>query len=161
VSKRDVAGGGYEVRAKRFVIAAGSRAAIPPIEGLSETPYLTNETLFSLGVLPRHLLIVGGGPIGTEMAQAFRLLGSQVSIFDMGRVFSKDDPELTAIVRERLVKDGITLREDIRIAAVAREGEGVALTLEGSGEKISGAHLLIATGRAPSVNNIGLEEAGV
>lgn len=122
VSKRDVAGGGYEVRAKRFVIAAGSRAAIPPIKGLSETPYLTNESVFSLDVLPNHLLVVGGGPIGTEMAQAFRLLGSQVTVFDRGRVFAKDDPELTAVVRERLVKDGITLREDIRIAGVAREG---------------------------------------
>jgi len=161
VSKRDVAGGGYEVRAKRFVIAAGSRAAIPPIKGLSETPYLTNESVFSLDVLPNHLLVVGGGPIGTEMAQAFRLLGSQVTVFDRGRVFAKDDPELTAVVRERLVKDGITLREYIRIAGVAREGEGVALTLEGSGKKISGSHLLIATGRAPCVNNFGLEEAGV
>ncbi len=161
VSPRDVSGGGYEVRAKRFVIAAGSRAAIPPIKGLGETPYLTNETLFSLDILPSHLLIVGGGPIGTEMAQAFSLLGSQVTIFDMGRVFSKDDPELSTVVRERLRADGVTLREEIRIEGVSREAEGVALTLEGSGEKIGGSHLLIAAGRAPSVNGFGLEEAGV
>ncbi len=161
ISACDVAGGGYEVRAKRFVIAAGSRAAIPPIKGLLETPYLTNETLFSLDVLPSHLLIIGGGPIGTEMAQAFRLLGSQVTIFDRGRIFSKDDPELSTVVRERLRSDGVTLREEIRIEGVSREGEGVALTLEGSGEKIAGSHLLIAAGRAPSVNGFGLEEAGV
>ncbi len=161
ISARDVAGGGVEVRAKRFVIAAGSRAAIPPIKGLGETPYLTNETLFLLDVLPSHLLIVGGGPIGTEMAQAFRLLGSQVTIFDMGRIFSKDDPELSTVVRERLRSDGVTLREEIRIEGVSREGEGVALTLEGSGEKIAGSHLLIAAGRAPSVNGFGLEQAGV
>lgn len=158
---KEVAGGGFEVRAKRFVIAAGSSAAVPPIPGLKDTPYLTNESLFSLEVLPSHLLIVGGGPIGTEMAQAFRLLGSKVTIFDMGRVFSKDDPELATVVRERLRSEGVTLREEISIASVSPEGVGVGLTLKGSGEKITGSHLLIATGRAPRVNGFGLEEAGV
>ena len=158
---REITGGGFEVRAKRFVIAAGSGPAVPPIKGLSETPYLTNETLFSLDVLPSHLLIVGGGPIGSEMAQAFRLLGSNVTIFDMASVLAKDDPELTAIVRERLKSDGVTLREDIGIAGVSREGDEVALTLEGSGEKITGSHLLLATGRTPSVQGFGLDKAGV
>lgn len=157
----EISGGGFEVRAKFFVIAAGSSPAVPPIKGLSETPYLTNETLFSLDVLPSHLLIVGGGPIGTEMAQAFRLLGSQVTIFDRGCVLAKDDPELTALVRERLKSDGVTLREEIRIAGVSREADGVALTLEGSEEKITGSHLLIATGRVPSVEGLGLDKAGV
>jgi pyruvate/2-oxoglutarate dehydrogenase complex dihydrolipoamide dehydrogenase (E3) component len=161
IGPSEISGGGFEVRAKRFIIAAGSSPAVPPIKGLSETPYLTNETLFSLDILPRHLLIVGGGPIGTEMAQAFRLLGSRVTIFDMGKILPKDDPELTAPLRERLKSDGITLREDIRIAGVSREAEGVALTLEGSGEKIIGSHLLLAAGRAASVEGLGLDKAGV
>lgn len=156
-----ISGGGFEVRSKYFVIAAGSNSAVPPIKGLSETPYLTNETLFSLDVLPRHLLVIGGGPIGTEMAQAFRLLGSKVTIFDMGRILAKDDPELTAPLRERLNSDGVILREDIRIAGVSRDAESVALTLEGSGEKIVGTHLLLATGRSPNVDGLGLEKARV
>ncbi len=158
---RTLSGGGFEIRAKRFVIAAGSRPAVPPIKGLSETPYLTNETLFSLDVLPSHLLIVGGGPIGTEMAQAFRLLGSEVTIFDMAKVLAKDDPELTAIVHERLKSDGVTLRENIRIAGVSGGADGVALTLEDSGEKITGSHLLLATGRTPSVEGLALDKARV
>jgi pyruvate/2-oxoglutarate dehydrogenase complex dihydrolipoamide dehydrogenase (E3) component len=160
ISKRVLTGGGYEVHAKRFVIAAGSRAAIPPLKGLGETPFITNETIFSLDVLPKHLLIVGGGPIGSEMAQAFRLLGSEVTLFDRGRILAKDDEELTSIVRTRMIADGILVRENARIAGVSRAREGVALTLEG-GEKILGSHLLIAVGRAASVNGLGLEAAGV
>jgi pyruvate/2-oxoglutarate dehydrogenase complex dihydrolipoamide dehydrogenase (E3) component len=157
----EVSGGGFEVRSKYFVIAAGSTPAVPPINGLSETPYLTNETLFSLDVLPRHLLIIGAGPIGTEMAQAFRLLGSEVTLFDMGRVLAKDDPELTSPLRARLLSDGVDLRENIRIAGVSRGADGVALTLEGAGERIVGSHLLLATGRAPNVGGLDLEKAGV
>nr|TFG55582.1 MAG: FAD-binding protein [Hyphomicrobiales bacterium] len=161
ISPRELAGGGYEIRAKRFVIAAGSRAALPPIEGLDETPYLTNETLFSLDRLPSHLLIIGGGPIGVEMAQAFRLLGSEVNLFDRGNILAKDDPELAAILRQRLIDDGVIVQENARLADVSREGKDIALTLEGAGEKIIGSHLLVAAGRAPSVNGFGLNDAGV
>lgn len=157
----EVTGGGYLVRAKRIVIAAGSRAAIPPIEGLHEVPYLTNETIFALNEQPSHLLIVGGGPIGVEMAQGFRRLGSAVTLFDAGTILSKDDTEARAILREQLVAEDVALRENVSIGRIAREGEGIAATLRGSGEKISGSHVLVAAGRSPSVEGLGLEAARV
>ncbi len=155
--------GGARVRANRFVIATGSRPSAPPIAGLAETPYLTNETVFDLKARPDHLIVAGGGPIGCELGQAFRRLGAPVTIVEMAALLGKDDPELADIVRRQLVADGIALRERTKIAAVAKSVAGVAATLEhdGASETISGSHLLIAAGRQPNVEELDLDKAEI
>ncbi len=151
------------IRARRYVIATGSRAAIPTIPGLDKTPYLTNETVFDLTRLPEKLIVIGGGPVGCELGQAFRRLGSEVVIIELGEILPKDDPELSDIVRRRLIREGIDIRENARAGRVERLNDGVVAYVEhGRGsEALSGSHLLIATGRAPNVEGLGLTEAGV
>ncbi len=156
-----VSGGGVEVRARRFAIATGSRPAIPAIPGIDQVPFLTNETIFSLRERPSHLLIIGGGPAGIEMAQAFARLGSRVTVFEAARMLSKDEPELVDGLRRILVSDGIALREYTKIAGLSAGPGGPVVTIAGSGETIAGSHLLIATGRAPNVENLGLDKADV
>lgn len=153
---------GTRVIARRFVVATGSTPLVPPIPGLDTTPYLTNETIFDLARVPAHLIIVGGGPIGIEMAQAHRQLGARVSVLEMGSMLPKDDPELVAFVRGRLKAEGIELIEGARVTAVAA-ASGVEVTFEraGSSGSIAGSHLLIAAGRRPTVGDLGLEAAGV
>lgn len=147
------------VIAKRFVIATGSKAAIPPIGGLDTVPYLTNETIFGLTEAPEHLIVVGGGPIGCEMAQAHRRLGSRVTVLEMFTIMPKDDPDLVAIVRERLVSEGVDIREGAKVERVEAGAAGVSIATDSG--VIEASHILIATGRAPAVDGIGLEAAGV
>ncbi|MBM3547755.1 MAG: dihydrolipoamide dehydrogenase [Alphaproteobacteria bacterium] len=148
------------VRAKRFVVATGSKPAVPKIPGLAEIPYLTNESVFDLASLPEHLLVIGGGPIGIELAQAFRHLGSKVTVVEAATILSKDDPELVEVVRARLLADGVTLHEGARIESVARSGNGVALTIAGM-QRVEGSDLLVAVGRTSDLDALGLEAAGV
>jgi pyruvate/2-oxoglutarate dehydrogenase complex dihydrolipoamide dehydrogenase (E3) component len=152
---------GQRLRGRRIVIATGARAFVPPIKGLAEVPYLTNETLFDLTTLPAHLLVLGGGPIGVEMAQAFRRLGSAVSLVEAApRILGRDDPDLAAVVRAQLIDDGITLYEGI--AVTQADGKAGALRLHlADGTVAQGTHLLVAAGRAPNVEELGLEAAGV
>ncbi|HYC03923.1 MAG TPA: FAD-dependent oxidoreductase [Azospirillaceae bacterium] len=152
--------GGHTIRARRFVVATGSRAALPPIPGLAETPHLTNESIFELTGLPGHLIVIGGGPIGLEMAQAHRLLGARVTVLERASILPKDEPELVEVVRHALAADGVTIREGADIRRVERAGEGVAVEL-GSGERIEGDALLVAAGRRPNVEELGLDEAGI
>lgn len=156
----EVQAGTRRIRARRFVIATGSRAAIPPVPGIEDVPYLTNETVFDLTERPRRLLVLGGGPIGCELAQAFRRLGSEVTVVDLGPIMPKDDPELVEIVRRRLLAEGLVLKERVKVAAVE---PGPALVLEGggAGERVEGTHLLVAAGRNPNVEDLGLESAGI
>jgi pyruvate/2-oxoglutarate dehydrogenase complex dihydrolipoamide dehydrogenase (E3) component len=98
VSPREVAAGGTRIRARRFVLATGSRPAIPPVPGIESVPYLTNETIFDLRTRPEHLIVLGGGPIGIEMAQAHRRLGSAVTVIEADRALGRDDPETAAVV---------------------------------------------------------------
>jgi pyruvate/2-oxoglutarate dehydrogenase complex dihydrolipoamide dehydrogenase (E3) component len=151
------------VTAKRFVIATGSSPAVPPIPGLASVPYLTNETIFDLAARPEHLIVIGGGPIGAELAQAQRRLGARVSLLEMFKVLGKDDPEVTAIARKRLVEDGVEIHEGIAIKEVAPDGDAVAVTIEENGEttRLVGSHLLIAAGRKVNVEGLGLDAAGV
>ena len=158
-----VRGGDVEVTAKRIVIATGSRPAVPPIPGLADTPYLTNETLFALRTRPAHLIIVGGGPIGLEMAHAHRRLGSAVTVVEAARLLSRDDPDLVERVRQSLTADGVSLLEGVGVSEVSAEpgaASGVRVTL-GDGRVITGSHLLIATGRVPNTETLDLEAAGV
>ena len=159
----EVVAGETTIKAKRFVIATGSRAAVPPIPGLESVCYSTNETIFENRVRPDHLIIIGGGPIGLEMAQAHHQLGAKVTVIEMGTILPKDDPDLVAVVRDRIKADGISLYEHAKtkeflevndqIRAVI-EHEGIEITLEGS-------HLLLAAGRKPNVENLGLKDAGI
>jgi len=159
----EVQAGDVRVRARRFVIATGSRPSVPPIPGLADVPYLTNETIFDNRTLPGHLLIIGGGPIGCELAQAHRRLGAEVTVVDIGPVLPKDDPELTHLVRERLLAEGVAIHDRVGVEAAAAAGNGVALTIEDAGRtrSIEGSHLLVAAGRTPRVDGLGLEAAGV
>jgi pyruvate/2-oxoglutarate dehydrogenase complex dihydrolipoamide dehydrogenase (E3) component len=159
-SRNEVAVGEQRIGAKRFVIATGSRATVPPIPGIDQTDYLTNETLYDNAVRPDHLIIIGGGPIGMEMAQAHHRLGSKVTVLEHMRTLPKDDPDLAAIVVTALLDEGISIREDVNIASVSGKTGDVRVTLQ-DGEVILGSHLLMATGRAPRVADLGLDEAGI
>lgn len=157
---RTLAAGEAAIRPRRFIIATGSHPAIPPIRGLDRVPYLTNETIFINRQLPEHLIVIGGGPIGVEMAQAHRRLGSRVSVLDLGPLLPRDDPELATMLGERLAGEGIALRPQVRIVSVETNGEGVAVLLDG-GERIVGSHLLVAAGRRPSIDGLDLDAAGI
>jgi pyruvate/2-oxoglutarate dehydrogenase complex dihydrolipoamide dehydrogenase (E3) component len=150
----------------RFVvIATGGRPLVPPIEGLDAVPFLTNETLFELEERPGRLAIVGAGPIGSEMAQAFARLGSEVTVLEMGDgILKNDDPELTSRLREVLEDEGVAYRLDTRVERV-RPADGGAVVVEAaSGDgalEVEADALLLAAGRAPNVAGLNLEAAGV
>ncbi|MDE2014709.1 MAG: FAD-dependent oxidoreductase [Alphaproteobacteria bacterium] len=158
---REVSGGDVRVRARRIVIAAGSTAAMPSIPGLEAVSPFTNETIFSLTERPDHLLIIGGGPIGVEMAQAFRRLGSRVTLLQRTRLLNKDEPELVDSLRRQLIAEGVIVHEGIDIERAAREQCGITLTLSGGADPITGSHLLVAAGRRPRLQGLELEKAGV
>ncbi|MDB5412500.1 MAG: pyridine nucleotide-disulfide oxidoreductase family protein [Rubritepida sp.] len=153
----EVEAGGQRIQARRFVVATGSSAAVPPVPGLAETPFLTNETVFDLAELPGHLLVMGGGPIGIEMAQAFRRLGSAVTVIEQKAILPRDEPEAVELLRGMLKREGITLHEG---AQITRVRPGVEVTLA-DGSSITGTHLLVAAGRKPGVDGLGLDKAGV
>jgi pyruvate/2-oxoglutarate dehydrogenase complex dihydrolipoamide dehydrogenase (E3) component len=161
--KGEVEADGTTVKAKYFVIATGSSAGVPPIPGLDTVPYLTNETVFDLTERPEHLIVVGGGPIGSEMAQAHRRLGSRVTVLEMFAVLGKDDPEVTEVVKRRMRAEGIELCEGIKIQKVLPDGIGIAVEIEqdGKARTIAGSHLLVAAGRTPNLSGLNLEAAGV
>lgn len=160
---REVQAGDTLVRAKYIVVATGSSAFVPPVPGLEETPYHTNETIFDNDQPVDHLIVVGGGPIGMEMAQAHHRLGAKVTVIEMARALGKDDPEAAALVLERLRAEGIDIREGTALKAVAKADVGVVATIEKDGqeETITGSHLLIAVGRKPNVDGLDLEKAGI
>lgn len=160
VGRTELQAGPHRIRSKRIVLATGSRPTLPPVPGLTEVPHFTNETIFANRVLPSHLVVLGGGPIGLEMAQAFRRLGSKVTVLEAATCLAKDDPELAAIVVARLRGEGVELRENTRVARFERTAGGVAAVLDG-GHRIEGSHLLVATGRAPAVEGLDLDKAGV
>ncbi|SDP59987.1 Pyruvate/2-oxoglutarate dehydrogenase complex, dihydrolipoamide dehydrogenase (E3) component [Filomicrobium insigne] len=161
--KSTVSAGGYRIKARRFVVATGSSPLVPNIPGLSEVPYFTNETIFDNGTHIDHLLIIGGGPIGLELAQAYRRLGSKVTVLEAARAMAKDDPEMSKIVLDHLREEGIDIREKTSVEEVDTRFRNVTLTLKkgDSTEVIEGSHLLIATGRRPNVTDVGLETAGI
>lgn len=164
VDPRTVEAGGIRVAARRFVIATGSSPRVLPVPGLADVPFLTNETVFDLETLPGHLLVIGGGPIGMELAQAFRRLGSGVTVVDDGRAMRREDPELAAVLLERVAGEGARILAETKVLAAARTPGGVELALEGAGgarSRVSGTHLLLAAGRIPNVADLGLDAAGV
>ncbi|MSO84424.1 MAG: dihydrolipoamide dehydrogenase [Rhodospirillales bacterium] len=153
---------GIEVRARRFVVATGSSPAVPPIPGLDQAPYLTNETVFDLDAIPEHLIVLGGGPIGIELAQAFRRLGAKVSVIEMQAILGRDDPELADAIRRQLTVEGVAIRENARAERIERTLSGVAVEISGSEPaRIEGTHLLVAVGRRPHIKDLGLDLAGI
>ena len=160
ISTQTLEADGKTYQARKIVIATGSRAAIPPIPGLKDVAFLTNETLFKNRVLPKHLIIIGGGPIGMEMAQAHRRLGCDVTVLEAAKVLSKDDPDLAKIVIDSLVEEGVSIRESTAITNVKMNRSNFQVFLA-SGEMIEGSHLLVAAGRAPNIEGLNLEAAGI
>ena len=152
--------GDHVITARRFVIATGSRPAVPSVPGLGDVPYLTNETLFDLSARPDHLIIIGGGPIGIEMAQAHRRLGSAVTVVEAARALGRDDPEAVALVLARLRAEGVTIHEGAAVTAVSGQAGAVRVDTA-QGQSVAGTHLLIAIGRQPVVDGLGLDLAGV
>jgi pyruvate/2-oxoglutarate dehydrogenase complex dihydrolipoamide dehydrogenase (E3) component len=160
IDDRTVEVNGQHLKAKRIVIATGSRPRIPDIPGLGDVPYLTNESLFDLNALPVHLAILGGGSIGMEMAQAFRRLGAQVTVIEQAMPFPRDDREAAELVIQSLRDEGVVIHAGVGVLSVAQSDAGVLINLD-DGACVEASHLLISAGRTPNVEGLGLESAGV
>jgi pyruvate/2-oxoglutarate dehydrogenase complex dihydrolipoamide dehydrogenase (E3) component len=158
-----VEAGGTVVRARRFVIATGSTATVPPLPGLDLVRYLTGDSLVEMSALPKRLIVIGGGADGLELAQAFRRLGSHVAIVDAGPVLAAEDPELARIAASGLVRDGVVLHEHVAIERLESVADGVHVLLRGDrpGAALAGSHLLLATGRRPQIEGLGLDAGGI
>ena len=160
---RELQAGGKKIRARRFVVATGSSPALPPIPGLEDLPFLTNETVFDLKERPERLIVIGGGPIGVELAQAQRRLGAEVVLLEAASLLARDDPEAAAVIRRRLVAEGLEVHEGVKVVSAGRKGNRIAIGLESKAGSftVEGSHLLVATGRRPNVNGLGLQAAGI
>ena len=157
---RDLVAGDVGIRARRFVIATGSRPFIPPIPGIETVPYLTNETIFAQRDRPDHLLILGGGPIGIEMAQAHRRLGCAVTVVEGAAPLGHDDPDCASVVLAALTCEGVTIKSGQSVARLRSTSAGVEAVLT-NGETLTGTHLLVAAGRAVALDQLNLAAAGV
>ncbi|HXH71596.1 MAG TPA: FAD-dependent oxidoreductase [Mariprofundaceae bacterium] len=167
LDRRTLRAGEQRIRAKYFVLATGSSPFVPPISGLDQVPYLTNESIFGNRDPIGHLIVIGGGPIGLEMAQAHRRLGSAVTVIEAARCLPKDDPELAAVVLARLREEGVAIHEGATglgigpDSGVASNGIQARFVAGGTEHSVVGTHLLIATGRRANVDGLNLEAAGV
>ncbi|SDL26644.1 dihydrolipoyl dehydrogenase family protein [Aliiruegeria lutimaris] len=159
LSDREVEAGETRIAARRFVIATGSRPFVPPIDGLDQVPFLTNETLFDLRERPEHLLILGGGPIGMEMAQAHIRLGCKVTVVEAMKALGNEDPEMSESVLNWLRQEGVEILENTAVERVSRHED--TITLETASGPVRGSHLLIAAGRLPNAEKLDLDRAGV
>lgn len=151
--------GGRTISAPRIVLATGSRPFVPPIDGIDTVPYLTNENLWDIEALPGHLVIIGGGVIGMEMAQAFRRLGSEVTVIEPDALMARDDQDNVAIVVDTMTAEGVRF-----VKGKARKVSGSAGAIEvgvGDGSTVNGTHLLIAVGRTANTDGLGLETLGI
>ncbi|MFZ5962609.1 dihydrolipoyl dehydrogenase family protein [Thalassococcus sp. BH17M4-6] len=160
VSETEVQAGDHLIEARRIVIATGSSPFVPPIPGLDTVPYITNETLWQLREQPDHLLVIGGGPIGMEMAQAHRRLGSKVTVIEGATALGKDDPELAAVVLENLRAEGIEIAEHAKAKEVRGSAGAIEVETE-DGAVFKGTHLLMAVGRKANTDGMGLEAAKI
>lgn len=163
VDATTIRAGNKLVSARRFVIATGSSPAVPPIPGLENIPFYTNETIFELRDQPQHLVIIGGGPIGCELAQAFCYLGVKVTLLEVATIMPKDEPDLVNIIRTSLRKNGVDLLEGVQVKEVRKNQEYIEIVIEQNGTErvISGSHLLLATGRKPNIATLNLTKANI
>ena len=163
LDKNTVEAGHYLIRARRFVVASGSSPVIPPVPGLDEVPYLTNETIFDVSERVQHLIVLGGGAIGVEIAQAHRMLGAHVTVVDAATFLAHEDPEATRVLIDRLTGQGVIMHQGTRVERVERAIQRIAVHIGKQGETdiIKGSHLFVATGRKPNVKGLSLERAGI
>jgi pyruvate/2-oxoglutarate dehydrogenase complex dihydrolipoamide dehydrogenase (E3) component len=156
--------GNYEIRARRFVVATGSSPLIPEIPGLEKAGYLTNETIFDLTERPGRLIVIGGGPLGMELAEAYRRLGAEVTVLEAARVLSREDPELATVVRDALRREGVVVHEKARVVGVERKVDGgiqARAETEAGALVVEGTHILVAAGRIANVDGLDLAKAGI
>jgi pyruvate/2-oxoglutarate dehydrogenase complex dihydrolipoamide dehydrogenase (E3) component len=161
---RTVIAGDTTIRARRFVVATGSSPAVPPIPGLDKTGYLTNENVFSHNRKLAHLAVLGGGPVGLELAQAFNRLGTRVTVIENRSLLSAEDPEMADLVTARLREEGVELCEGVTVTRADKRGNGIRLHLEGTGAGqafLDASAVLMAAGRVANIANLGLEAAGI
>jgi pyruvate/2-oxoglutarate dehydrogenase complex dihydrolipoamide dehydrogenase (E3) component len=163
VSRDTVVAGDHRIKARRFVIATGSSPAIPPVAGLDRVSYFTNETIFDNREKLDHLIIVGGGPMGLELGQAYLRLGSRVTVIEAERALGKADPEMTECVLKHLRAEGLDILEGTAVERVAGGARLVDVHISEAGQRrvLQGSHLLVATGRRPNVTGLNLEAAGI
>ena len=160
ISPTQVKAGDHMITARRVVIASGSSPLVPPIPGLSNVPFVTNETLFDQRGKPDHLLIIGGGPIGMEMAQAHVRLGCKVTVIEGQRALGKDDPELAKVVLDSLRDEGVEIAEGAMVSAVRGQGGAIEVATQ-TGSTFKGSHLLMAVGRKANTDSLNLAAAGI
>lgn len=163
-SSNTVVVGDQTLHFKKAVIATGARAAELPIPGLKDTGYLTNETLFSLTELPKRLIVIGGGPIGCEMAQSFARFGSQVTLIEQAsHIMSREEDDAALIVQNAMQKDGVEFVLEAKVIRVETDGSDrvVVVSRAGQEERIRGDHILVGIGRTPNLDGLGLEAVGV
>jgi pyruvate/2-oxoglutarate dehydrogenase complex dihydrolipoamide dehydrogenase (E3) component len=163
-SRSTLVAGDTEIRARRYVLATGSSPFVPAIPGLDGIGYLTNETVFELNRRPGHLIIIGGGPVGLELAQAFQRLGSQVTVIEAATVLARDDPEMVSVVVRKLRSEGVIIHEHTKVTGVERRGKTsvkVLVDTPTGPDEIDGSHLLIAAGRIPNTEGLDLKKARV
>jgi pyruvate/2-oxoglutarate dehydrogenase complex dihydrolipoamide dehydrogenase (E3) component len=152
------------IEAEKIFINVGARVLVPPIPGLDRTPYLTNSSIMDVDFLPAHLLVLGGSYIGLEFGQMYRRFGSEVTIIELGpRLISREDEDVSQAIAEFLAEEGIDIRVNSKVVGVAKEKDQVAATVETDGgrSRIVGSHLLLAIGRRPNTDDLGLDEAGI
>ncbi|MFT5059828.1 MAG: pyruvate/2-oxoglutarate dehydrogenase complex dihydrolipoamide dehydrogenase (E3) component [Polaromonas sp.] len=160
ISPTEVQAGEHIITARSIVIATGSRPFVPPIPGIEDVPYDTNETIFDLRKQPEHLIVIGGGPIGMEMAQAHVRLGCKVTVLEGAKALGKDDPEMAAIALEKLRGEGIEIVEGALAEKITGSAGDITVHTKG-GDSYQGSHLLMAVGRTPNLSKLDLEKAGV
>jgi pyruvate/2-oxoglutarate dehydrogenase complex dihydrolipoamide dehydrogenase (E3) component len=164
VGEKKVAVNDSELAADQIFINVGARATIPPIPGLDQIPYLTNSSMMDIDFLPSRLLILGGSYVGLEFAQVYRRFGSEVTVIEFGpRLISREDPDVSRAVADFLKEEGIDVRVDSKMIGVEKQGNSIAAKIESTGRisEIAGTHMLVATGRRPNTDDLGLDRAGI
>jgi pyruvate/2-oxoglutarate dehydrogenase complex dihydrolipoamide dehydrogenase (E3) component len=164
VGPKRVRVGDEAIEADKIFINVGARALVPPIPGLDRTPYLTNSSMMDVDFLPAHLLVLGGSYIGLEFGQMYRRFGSQVTIIELGpRLIAREDEDVSQVIAKFLAEEGIDIRVNSKVVGLAKEGDQVAVTVEtgAARSRIVGSHLLLAIGRRPNTDDLGLDQAGI
>lgn len=167
VGRNVVQAGAHTITARRIVVATGSSPFVPPIKGIGETPYVTNETIFTWQKCPRHLIVIGGGPIGLEMAQAHARQGADVTVIEAVNILPRDDAELATYVKATLQKEGVRLREQTAVTAISGTEGAISVTVQAGNdpqapsETINGSHILVAVGRRPNLDKLDLDAGGI
>jgi len=164
VGPKEVEVGNDVLKAEKIFINVGGRAAVPPIPGLDQVSYLTNSSMMDVDFLPPHLIVLGGSYVGLEFAQVYRRFGSEVTVVEMApRLVVREDEDVAHAITDFLREEGIDIRVDSKVVRVEKQGEQIAVTIETSGKRsqVIGTHLLLAIGRRPNTDDLGLDKAGI